>query len=283
MNLDPFIGYETDVGTALYAAFLDAKRVMLAEVDEALSEPVNLSFLQEALDNGATRFKNLVTKDLRNEIEASVSEAMASGTVDFLGASAPIASGALSATMVKDASVELVAYYADRYYERFVQPNIEAGIATLQETADPTQPISAAAVKEIVEGGFPVEPEEGSALAAAALLYFLLVANVAVSRAWHYSYLKTAQLNGKRSYKWISVLDAKTSEVCQSMAGREFWIADAVVLMEAVALAGPAAVKTMSPWPKASEVKGVAADALRAMGFLVPPAHARCRSRLIAL
>jgi hypothetical protein len=68
------------------------------------------------------------------------------------------------------------------------------------------------------------------------------------------------------------------------MAGTEFWIADAVNLIERAAFSDdPEAASRIMPWRQAGEVKDKNAQELRDLGFLVPPAHPHCRSTLLPL
>lgn len=115
--------------------------------------------------------------------------------------------------------------------------------------------------------------------------YFGIVANVATSRAYHYGMLDTARTLKYTGFRFVAVLDKRTSRICRAMNGKTFWIADALTLLDKVASAGDDVerVKKLTPWVDASDVAGKSTAALSKMGVMVPPLHPKCRSSVIPI
>jgi len=104
---------------------------------------------------------------------------------------------------------------------------------------------------------------------------------VAASRGYHYGYLKSLEQQRVIGYRFRATVDARTSRVCLSMNGREFLVSSAVNILEGLAEdPSPDAAKTRTPWVKVGDVTGKSAQELTAMGVIVPPLHARCRSTI---
>lgn len=98
-----------------------------------------------------------------------------------------------------------------------------------------------------------------------------VVANASVSRAYHYGFLRTAEISGITSYTWVTVGDERVCAICSALGGMTFPVRSAMDLMDAVAESNdPQTVRNVMPWPRNVEE-------LRARAVMIPPAHARCR------
>lgn len=114
----------------------------------------------------------------------------------------------------------------------------------------------------------------------------ILVANAA-NRGRNMAFLSSFRDAGIERFRWNSVMDERTSEVCAFLDGREFAVETGMALMDDVSAAEtPADVKEITPWQTENSVKAAAGKGtttaqnarLAAAGVMVPPAHGRCRS-----
>lgn len=275
---DRFIDEERALAAVLAAAFESVRTRAIRLLFESLTEPVDTRELDNALAVVQLEFRELLTDEQIRDMRKVLFRAMAYGAFDAEGKEHESAEDSIALTvlgdmispmMVAEASVASGIYYADRYYDRFVLPKIEENIDAVIATAPVTSALPLAALQVAVTNPLTT------------VAYWGIVANALVSRNYHYGLLKTSQAMGRTGYRWSSVIDARTSAVCAEMNGREFWTADAVNLIERTAATDdPEAAAKMMPWPNLDAVRGASNDTLRDMGFLVPPAHASCRSTL---
>jgi ribosomal protein L22 len=114
----------------------------------------------------------------------------------------------------------------------------------------------------------------------------ILVANAA-NRGRNMAFLSSFRDAGIERFRWNSVMDERTSEVCAFLDGREFAVETGMALMDEVSAAEtPVDVKEITPWQTEMSVKAAAGKGttsaqnarLAAAGVMVPPAHGRCRS-----
>ena len=69
--------------------------------------------------------------------------------------------------------------------------------------------------------------------------------------------------------------------VSSASSAEEFWIADAVALVERTAMVEDATeVKELQPWLKYNDIKELGTDELVNRGVMVPPFHGNCRTTL---
>ena len=172
---------------------------------------------------------------------------------------------------IAEGMVTSAKYYTNNYFNRFVLPALQDKVEEylILKEAD------TAGYKAIREA---MEDRLKSAH------YWRIVANASASRSYHYGLLKGAQANGQTGYRFEAVLDNRTTPICRELHGREFWIADAVSLVERIALADSVEeVKDIAPWVKASDVKSMGVDRLAELGVMIPPLHALCRSSIVPI
>lgn len=119
----------------------------------------------------------------------------------------------------------------------------------------------------------------------------ILVANAA-NRGRNMAFLSSFADAGIERFRWNSVLDERTSEVCTFLNGREFAVETGTKLMGEVSDAEtPAEVKEITPWRSEGQLRTTAGKGptstqnarLAAAGVMVPPAHGRCRSVIEAV
>ena len=114
----------------------------------------------------------------------------------------------------------------------------------------------------------------------------IVVSNVA-NRGRNMGFLSGFNDAGIERFRWNSVLDERTSQICNFLDGREFAVSTGISLMERVFDAdSPEDIKEITPWKSEAQVRKIAgkgselaqSEALAAAGIMVPPAHGRCRS-----
>jgi hypothetical protein len=107
-----------------------------------------------------------------------------------------------------------------------------------------------------------------------------ITANGAASRSYHYGVTKGAWDAGFRNFVFTAINDDRTSDICSEMDGKTFSIAGAVNVVERRAGGEEENLPEVSPWFSAGEIDGRTNDELEAMGCLIPPLHANCRSSI---
>lgn len=115
----------------------------------------------------------------------------------------------------------------------------------------------------------------------------ILTSNVA-SRVRNFGHLTAMNDAAVERFRFVAVMDERTSEVCQEMDGREFTVRTAMARLELIAESDdPEVFKTMAPWPRnADQIKDIAGKGsfaeqnarLEASNFTFPPLHGECRS-----
>lgn len=283
---DPFKTDELALAATLSLAFNVASDDAYAMLMGAMQPPVDLRVLDETLNKSSERMRELITVAVAAEVLEILQTAARNGALDATvnaaparrvqdrpsGPPPPVFAGAPMASRVVDSTLESVKHYAQKYFDTVLRPGIQSRITTVLENTPVTDVPSAAALQSAVTKAFKAQG------------YWKTVANAAVSRVYHYAFLKTAQLSGYRGYKWVSVVDTRTSEVCLTLNGLEFWVADAVNTLESMAATeDPEAATKLMPWRNSVETTGLSAPELRAAGYVVPPAHPHCRSTLVAV
>jgi hypothetical protein len=164
-----------------------------------------------------------------------------------------------------------VRYWMNNYFSRIVHPAILSSV-TSSVTGLAVTDYAAAAARAIELGLFDTAP------------YWRTVANVQVSRSHHYGILRGAQSRKMRGYKWISVLDKRTTPYCRSMDGREFWVSNGLDFLEQISTMDGPQAKEFAPWPSAKvDTTKLTERELVAIGWHLPPAHANCRSTVKAV
>lgn len=110
--------------------------------------------------------------------------------------------------------------------------------------------------------------------------HWKLVGNQAASRAYHYGLARAGMADGYTGYTLRAVLDKRTTQVCRSLNGKTFWLADGVNRVEKVARMLPSRMKQDNPWLTFEDVDGKDTDQLRDEEILMPPFHGHCRTTI---
>lgn len=285
-STDPFLSSELAIFGVLYAAFEDTASLVKQALINELTGGYDPRKIEETLSANLLRMQRVLSPDLQSSVRETLNAALKAGFTDSLNSARPAdrvsarplitASYELnntpSARRVVDSAVESVAHYANKYYGDALIPSLRVAIFKVVEGTSATSTVDVALIASAIEKAFSVKA------------YWRVLSNAAASRVYHYGYLKTAQLNGKRAYQWHTVVDSSTSDVCLGLHGQEFWIADAVNLIESVAMTDdPEAATKLMPWRTPDNAGGADAANLRLAGVSVPPAHPHCRSTLVTV
>ena len=160
---------------------------------------------------------------------------------------------------------ELVEYYADNFAWRIVNPRLLRRMQVAANTPGMSILDALNAAEQTTIGR--------------SAGYWRMVANAHTSRVYTYGALRGGYLAGRRGYRLYNPMDNRTTQVCRSLHGREFWIADAINLMEHAADGGHDGMVAAMPWlPPGTPVATMTNQELIAAGVMVPPFHGHCRT-----
>lgn len=285
---DPFYRDEIALAALLGSLWMTGIKQVQPQLDAVFSGVYHADAITTALQSTGAAMSNIVTADGGRKIASQVDSLISTGARHGKGGSAAnagitqhvgpttVGKGTIledspSAKQVMDGIVDSTKYYTNRYFNEIIVPAIQADVQRLIDDTGHTHQPNLTPIREALDKRLATVP------------YWRLVANAAASRGFHYGMIKAGSMTGHASYTWNSIIDNKTSQICISLDGREFRIADAVSLMERAAGASPADAKKIMPWPTAAQAKAIpnmTNSALRDAGFIVPPAHGNCRSTI---
>lgn len=262
---EDFLPYELLIAGVLGTAFKnvgeDVVVQMYAELDAR-----GISSLNKAIEEVTPEFSSVFShKDTESKVATALEGAITAGSA--MAGDAKIAGEFFRANVILDDMVKAAKYYTNNYFNRMVVPQLQAIVheALLTGQLDST---TYQAIRTVMSDRLKSVP------------YWRIVANAAASRSYHYGAIRAGQALGRRGYQIVAVLDTKTSDICRSMNGKQFWVADGVLQASRAAEAEDEAIKNVAPWLQPSEIIGLSNDELRQMGFIVPPFHGGCRSTI---
>ncbi|QSY98643.1 hypothetical protein J2J97_31735 (plasmid) [Rhizobium bangladeshense] len=269
--LDDELSIAAALSTAWTAAVAKVKPLFLKVFDVAFST----GNLQSAIDHAAPIMGNLY-EGAAPEVEKAIRNTLVTG-VNALGSghNAPGGGGSVgdipilstpTAQQFESAIRAATRYSTNNFFNTQIVPGILRSIDAAFHSLDAP---NLADLQAEIARHFRTVP------------YWQLIANVAASRGYHYGYLRTMQARGIIGYRFVAIIDGRTSTICRSMNGREFLVADAVNMLDALANdPDPMAAKTRTPWVSADAVEGKSSQELAKMGVMIPPLHPRCRSTI---
>ena len=112
--------------------------------------------------------------------------------------------------------------------------------------------------------------------------YWELTADAITTRARSFSNISAFEEVGVERYEWDSVIDHRTSDICRYLDGKVFEVARAAEVRDAMIDAEtPEDAKEIMPWAKPADVVDKPINELQSSGIVAPPAHGRCRARLV--
>ncbi len=266
----PSIGDEyLEEELAIAQELADAANKSADEILILLEEPISRNDqdrFNEALIKADRKWRELTFGLAAAGVTLGVRNSLLSGE-DQVGRTIPI--GNVNKERVMQSLVEQTQFYTNEFFNSVIVPDIQAQISALLQDVGAFETVTLSDIREKLDQRLKSVP------------YWRVVANSASSRAYHYGYLKAAQFQGFRAFRYVAVIDKVTSKQCRFLDGREWWLADAVNLVERVALSDdPTAAKTMTPWLPANEILGMDNQQMLDAGVVVPPIHGNCRSTI---
>lgn len=114
--------------------------------------------------------------------------------------------------------------------------------------------------------------------------YWELTADAITTRARSFSNISGLERIGAIKYRWDSVIDHRTSDICRHLDGKEFRVERAAELRDKVLAAEtPEEAKKLMPWLPEKQVVESSISQLERLGVVLPPAHGNCRARITIL
>lgn len=111
--------------------------------------------------------------------------------------------------------------------------------------------------------------------------YWELTADAITTRSRSFGSIEAMVKADVTQYRWDSVVDHRTSDICRSLDGKVFEVAAAVEVRDAmIAAETPEEAKEIMPWLKPDEVVDTPVEELQRLGVVLPPAHALCRASI---
>lgn len=261
----PFDKDELLLAALLALLMLRSGSRVVSSLRDAMRGGVDARTIERVLTQATPEMRQTFAT-IQDEVTAIITRVVGTGV-------AQIKDGAVTARVQNrtiEAIVDSVRYFTNDYFERHVIPAVMARVEAYQQTPDPTDlERGLDDIYALLDTRFRNVP------------YWRMLANLAASRAYHYSLLHSAQSRGLRGYRFVAVLDERTTQLCRSLNGREFWIADAIAAMDRVFdNDDPEAARVYLPWVNARDIEGLGSADLASMGVLVPPLHPHCRSTI---
>jgi hypothetical protein len=253
----------------LEAAFLtdldDAAKTAAAAFD-AIAAAGTTARIPQALDAFEKAMRAAFTTDTESLIRATVNRLINKGAL-VAGLEQGLRD-TLSKNDVIDGMIDNAKFATNEHFSRAVLPDIYGKLDDLYAlNQSPTATMTA--VRELALDGIDREDYR-----------LRITANGAASRSYHYGVVKGGWDAGFRLFRFTAVLDERTSEVCENMNGKTFSVASAVNVVERRATGGAEDLKEVSPWFTKGQVEGKTDQEIEAIGCLIPPLHANCRSSI---
>ena len=261
-----------DFEHVLAAIYLTAWSRKNEEAHDAWLKALGGTYTAEAMNRGAEAASRVLS-DIVTEDDLA---AMRSAHVQAARRGAAVVNGLQafdqlnSVADVYDGMARSSKYFTNNYFNNRVLPGLQRAVQAMienDELVDPNQVFTSLRKRldDRLLGRVP---------------YWHTVSTSAASRAYHYGVIKAGRRQGFRGYRLVAVMDNRTSEICKALNGREFWLADAEKLYDAVAKAEQEDIKDVHPWIMGEEARGLTKDEVLARATYVPPFHGRCRTTI---
>lgn len=262
---DIYLGIEADIAELLSDAIEERKEECELAMEEAVAIGTELA-IHDAIAQCEVEMDGVFGL-VETGVAALIATAVASGEALI---SESILRGVPSRQAVIDGMVASTKYYTNEFFNTQVVPALISEVRKVLDGVQPFVKPDWRSIQKVLDARLKSVP------------YWRVVANASASRSFHYGYLKAAQFQGFTSYRFVAVIDERTSEICNSLDGMVWFLADAVNLVERTSKAENAEeVKELMPWVKFDDIKGLDNIALRDLGVMVPPLHGNCRSTIL--
>jgi hypothetical protein len=253
------------LGALLLAAYEAAfKEKKIKDLLVEASKGTSRDRLEEALTKSGIKLSGVSNADTMADAKKPMKKAFNKAVKETDESGASVATLKKAGALMTSKLADQVAYYMDNYFSRIVHPSITAAIERDGNALE-----GAGSMRELVEKLFDEGAFDSSA-------YWKMVASNTISKTHHYGVLKAAQAQRMRVYTYNTSGSGRVCPVCSELEGKQWWVADAIALMEAAADAPPEMAKKIMPWPKLADVKGKSARELSSINVICPPLHPRC-------
>jgi len=271
---DEFLLFELLLAVAFAerALSFSDERILPLYDDQALPDDpgrFNQSRLDDATRQAAQRWeREFYTDKLDDVVRLNLGRSFAAGEAQI---SSGITAGSPQVQRVLENMVAMTDFRSNDFFNTQVIPSLQRSVSNMFETGNFT-PEALRSVRGQLDRRLKSVP------------YWRVVANANATRSFHYGMLRAARAQGRRGYRFVAIIDERTSDICRQMDGKEWLIADVLNKFEQVAASDdPDEVKRVFPWVSADDVMNLEDDALRDLGVMVPPLHGNCRSTLTIL
>ena len=262
-----FVPDEEEYGNTLAASAAGLVALALPIFDQRLNGAVTRSDdVLVAMESMAQVLDDVQDVSVDKELAVIVNNTILRGST--VSGAGDIINIAHRKDIIRDKVVASTKYYSNRYFNDQVIPAVMKNVDKILKNKEFDSRLAFNEIRKMLEDRYKSVP------------YWHLVANQAVSRGYHYGFLKGGQYAGKTIVRYVSVIDNRTTDLCRNLNGKEWYLADALVTAERRALAEGDELKNINPWMEWEDVKHLEDRDLLAMGVVVPPNHARCRSTL---
>ena len=260
--------YENELAVIFLQSYWDTMENALSKFRYELA-PGNVTRAYIEFDNAIDKMR-VISPEVKKETKAKIAEIMEAGYEK--GADGKADNTYLAATgrlIVQDGLYASLEHYLREFFYRFVAPKVRDELDVVFDVNDSQkEPVT----KKVL--ALLLSPSYVSA-------YMVILANVVAQRGFNYGYLTGAQGRGVRVYRFCAIIDNRTSAICRSLNGTEFFVSDALRLIERASNPqNPTAATTITPWLRAETIEPMSVQQLVQAGVMVPPLHANCRSHL---
>lgn len=262
---DKFLAEELAMASVLGYALSKKSGAFISEYLEELDRE-DLDRAYSRMVKAQNEFDEIFDEDVEAAVRRSLDTEMFEGAAR--ASAVEVFRSLESRSSILDGMVKSTKYYTNNYFNRFVVPELQDAVERQFITGSGgTEAFRA--VQDLLNKRLKSVP------------YWRVVANAGASRSYHYGMLKSGAMTGYRGYVLDAVMDEKTSKTCRMLDGREFWVADAVQLIERTALATSVEeVKDLQPWLSYKDIAELSTADLATKGVMVPPFHGNCRTTL---
>ena len=167
---------------------------------------------------------------------------------------------------VLEGMVNAAQFYGHDYFDSQVLPKLYAAVEKAFEDASDTVTAMRQVRKAIDAKMLSRAP------------YWHVVASANASHAYHYGLVQAGLSKGYRGYRLVAVLDSRTTDICRALNGKEFWLADALPVVERLASGDDP--RAASPWITGEERRLLTENEVYDRAVYVPPFHGRCRTTM---
>ncbi len=265
-----FINYELATAIALAENAIRMFPSMEAIIGPTLHEDMNADVVLEAIEEAAAEWqREAVNERTSDRIEQTMVLALAAGAL--VASDAFVLEGGFRRSIV-DGMVDASNYYTNQFFNTQVMPSLHAAVEkSISNPAGATTDFRN--IRAVMDKRLKSVP------------YWRVVGNAAASRAYHFGLLRAAEQSGRgRAFRFVAVLDARTSAICQSLDGTEWPVRTGVEFMERIAkVQHPEDIKDIAPWMSNDDIQGMSPDQLAEAGVIVPPLHGNCRSSIAVI